>query len=214
MDIRSPESTAEYRAELQQARQDIQTAYYAGLFSAGITFMVFLVVISNPATAQRMDLDGWLFIDVVLASGLTYGIYRKNPLCAKIMLGYFIISKLIQFSSGNFSVVTVLVSGFFLRCFYRGVVGTSAYQRLQAEHSERDLPIASYREEIEPTRNMSPETGSAEKFWVADRLIELCGDDRSQAEWLLHQLRRKHPGKSMDWYNDLAIEEVNTRVRL
>jgi hypothetical protein len=32
---------------------------------------------------------------------------------------------------------------------------------------------------------------------------------RAQAEWLLHQLRRRHPGKSMDWYNERAIAEVS-----
>jgi hypothetical protein len=45
---------------------------------------------------------------------------------------------------------------------------------------------------------MPLQTGSSEKFWVADRLVALCNGDRSQAEWLLHQLRRKHPGQSMD----------------
>jgi hypothetical protein len=61
---------------------------------------------------------------------------------------------------------------------------------------------------------MPPQTESQDKFWVADRLIELCGGDRSQAEWLLHQQRRKQPGKSMDWYNDRAIEQVSSSLSL
>ncbi len=210
MDNRSSEYGTEYRAELEKAREDIKAAFYAGLFCSGMTLIVFLVVIYNPAFAQKIGLDGWIFLDFALISGLTYGVDRKNPLCAKLLLGYFVINKLIQLGSGNFQGGGIFLSVLIVRWLYRGVVGTSTYQRLQSDRPIGVPTISDNSERGEPTRYSPPATAVREKFWVDDRLVELCRGDRAQAEWLLHQLRRKPPEKSMEWYNERAIEEVNT----
>jgi hypothetical protein len=48
-------------------------------------------------------------------------------------------------------------------------------------------------------------------FSIDDRLIELCSGDRSQAEWLLHQVIRKNPDLTMEWCNQTAIEQLENR---
>jgi hypothetical protein len=42
-------------------------------------------------------------------------------------------------------------------------------------------------------------------------LIELCGGDRAQAQWLLSQVKQKNPDESVAWCNEKAIEQLMGR---
>jgi hypothetical protein len=208
MDNRSYERATEHNAELEQARKDIRSAFYAGLFVSGINLFLLLALIANPTLSQKMG-GGYVFIDTAIYCGLTYGIYRKNSACAISMMVYFSIAKLLQLLTGTLPIISIPLAGFLLRCFFQGMVGTSAYRSVTTVYP----PIGRIHDPdpaVSRMSNIPSPTDSAEKFWVADRLVELCNGDRSQAEWLLHQLRRKHPGQSMDWYNDRAIEEMSS----
>jgi hypothetical protein len=67
MDTRAPSINTESRAELQQARKDINNAYQAGLFLGGINLAIFLAVVINPTLSQKIG-GGWIFMDAVLFS--------------------------------------------------------------------------------------------------------------------------------------------------
>jgi hypothetical protein len=208
MDNRSSSSYIEHRAELEQARSDIKNAYQAGLFLGGVNFIFFLAVVSNPAMSQKLG-GGWILLDVIVFFGLSYGIYCKNRACAILMMCYVILARILSIAAGDFSPFSIILTGILLRCFFQGIVGTANYHTLQTmgDNSDGSLRNASY-----PDNTAAPDRSAVEKFWVGDRLVELCNGDRSQAEWLLHQLRRKHPDRSMNWYNDRAVAQLSSEV--
>jgi hypothetical protein len=105
----------------------------------------------------------------------------------------------------------------FIYCFYLGVVGTDAlYDLQQEEYAQSDSEYANnvYErdneyDEVADSARTTPAPKAVSKFRVSDELVELCLGDRSQAEWLVHQLRVKHPDQDMDWYNERAIEQLS-----
>ncbi len=215
MDNRLSSSYTEHRAELEQARSDIKNAYQAGLFLGGVNLIFFVAIVSNPAMSEKLG-GGWILIDVIVFFGLSYGIYCKNQACAILMMCYVILARILSIAAGNFSPFSIILTGILLRCFFQGIVGTASYHRLQTmgDNSDASLYNSSYtdRTNSASSNTASPDRRAVEKFWVGDRLVELCNGDRSQAEWLLHQLQRKHPNKNMDWYNDRAIEQLSADV--
>jgi hypothetical protein len=206
--------TREHQENLAKARTNIKTAYYAGLFSGGITLLITLVAMRNPAFAEKTGLSIFSLIDVILIFGLSYGVNRGNRLAAKFLLGYFILNKIIQVASGPFNGGTVFGGFLFMYWFYLGVVGTNALHDLQVEEYVRGDSGNSYAsdyadEDDEVADSAAPAPKTVSKFWVSDELVEICRGDRAQAEWLIHQLRVKHPSQDMDWYNERAIEQLN-----
>ncbi len=205
----------EHQEKLIKARKNIKNAYHAGLFSGGMTLFFTLAAMGSPKIAEKTGLGIFALIDVVLIFGLTYGINRGNRLAAKFMLGYFALSKILQVASGQFS--GIFVGLLLIYCFYLGVIGTNALYELQMEEYARGDFGNSYgadqADEDEYNEVASPAQAThapkaVSKFWVSDELVELCRGDRSQAEWLIHQLRVKHPGQDMDWCNEQAIEQL------
>jgi hypothetical protein len=226
--IDRPNNTVELerRQQIEQARKDVKKALYAGLFMSGLNFIVFLVVITQPAVSTKMGLDGWLLIDVAIICSCTYGISRNNNFAATAMLGYYIINILLKIFTGTLNPVSIPMTVYFMHCFYRGVVGTSTIamseQAGAIDGEFSTMPdfggsVDRYSSSIynaglgaeTPTSAVAQKP--ATRFSIDDRLIELCSGDRSQAEWLLHQVIRKNPDRTMEWCNQTAIEQLENR---
>jgi hypothetical protein len=207
----------QHQAKLKKAHSDIKNAYHAGLFCGGMTLIATLAAMKNSEFADKTGLNVFALLDVFLIFGLTYGISRANRLAAKLMLGYFLLSKMIQLSSGLFNVGTMFSGVLLIYCFYLGVIGTSALYDLQERENEFNQGDFQYssntyshvNEHDEVDDSAAPVPKAVSKFWISDELVELCRGDRSQAEWLIHQLRVKHPSQDMDWYNEQAIKQLN-----
>lgn len=114
--------------ELEEANQQIKTAWIAGIVSTVFTLMTALAL---PI------LFNW--ISTLVSAGLTFGIYKKNQLCAILMLAYFSLIKLIQLRSGV-NVIVIGLGALFIYCFIQGVRGISAYNQLVNTHQPNILP--------------------------------------------------------------------------
>jgi hypothetical protein len=234
MEARQTSVSTQYRSAIDKALKNIKYGYLAGLFSGGVTLALFISIIANPTASRQFGVYSWLiFLDVVVILGLSYGIYLKNHACAVFLMCYFLIGKAIQIHTGTFPPLSAPLATLLIFCYYRSMIGTSEYHRLQGEYDrlnlhrlnidkdgnvdrivDRNITIVSNDGNPDRivNRDLNP-AASVTKFWIADRLMELCDGDRSQAEWLLHQLRRQHPNRSVDWYNDLAIEQMTKSIR-
>lgn len=104
----------------------VQRAVIAGLVSAG--FSALLVVLSLFGV-KILDFDIWASVDVALILLLTYGIYKHSRFCAVAMLVYFVLGKVLLFSTAtsqgfHLNIGTVIFSLIFLVYFWGGVEGT------------------------------------------------------------------------------------------
>lgn len=122
---------------LAEAKQAIKRAWIAGVFSGVVTLIFTLIVMSGT---EIRGISTWTLLDVCLVFGLSYGIYRKNRVCAIVMLVYFAISKVyIMVVSGR--VVGIGFGLVFMYLFFKGIIGTLEYHRLikeeQRPHSRR-----------------------------------------------------------------------------
>lgn len=114
--------------DLKEANQQIKTAWIAGLVSTVITLIATLALSGSEAGA-------FLWIDVLLSAGFTFGIYKKVRTCAVLMLIYFILSKLLQISAAlqadaGINPVAIGFGGLFTYFYVQGVRGTFTYHRL------------------------------------------------------------------------------------
>lgn len=104
----------------------IRRGWIAAAISAGMTLLVTLLAMSGASVGS---FSAWNMVDVVLIAGLAYGIRRRSRACATIMLGYFVLSKiLIVVQTGK--PTGVLVGLIFIYFLWQGVSGTFAYHRL------------------------------------------------------------------------------------
>jgi hypothetical protein len=203
-DMHSPE----HQADLVAARKQIKNAFQASMFIGGLTTFIWLASISGAKVAEY---GAWLIIDVALCFGFGYGIFRNNPLCAKLMFGYYLLSNIIQIAEGHFPVFAIPLRVFILRYFWLGIVGTNRYRELMATTESYDfLTVAP-----EIRTNSTPPTKSVpipfQPLEPTSELLSLCGGDRSQAQWLLSQIKIKHPSRSSDWYNRRAVEQLRNK---
>lgn len=106
----------------------IRSAWIAACISGAITLLLTLVAMSGTAL---LGLDAWSLVDVALIFGLAFGISRKSRVCAVLMLGYFVLSKILMMvETGQPSgLLLAVVFGYY---FWQGVHGTFAYHRLKA----------------------------------------------------------------------------------
>lgn len=127
-------STAAAPAISPDILKKIKNAWIAGLFSGSVTLVVALLAISGN---DIFGASAWLFIDVALIFGLTFGIYKKSRTCAILMLIYFIFSKIIvMVEDGKPSGLPVaLVIIYF---YWHGIVGTFQYHKaLQSDMDDK-----------------------------------------------------------------------------
>jgi hypothetical protein len=103
----------------------IRNAWIAAAISAGITLSFVFLAISGTSIA---GVSAWEFLDVALAAGLAFGIYKKSRTCAVAMLVYFIISRVLVISeTGKLGSIVIALA--FLYFFVQGVIGTFAYHK-------------------------------------------------------------------------------------
>ena len=114
---------------LKQANKAIKDAAVAGIITIIITLMLTLIYASGAGLAH---IDPWNIIDLVVLSGLTYGIYRKNRLCALLMPLYYLSVKTVLWVNED-AFIGVPLALIFTYFFWRGVQGTWAYHKLTRE---------------------------------------------------------------------------------
>lgn len=114
---------------LKQANKAIKDATVAGIITIIVTLMLTLIYASGAGLAH---LDVWNIIDIVVLSGLTYGIYRKSRACALIMPIYYLTLKTVLWVNEQ-AFIGVPLALIFTYFFWRGVQGTWAYHKLMQE---------------------------------------------------------------------------------
>jgi len=133
----APASDTPLAAKAQDAqwKKEIRNACIAGTISGVLTLLVTLIAIAG-VHIPGSDFDAWNLLDVFLIFALTFGIYKKNRVCAVLMLVYFVGNTvLIWYESGSLSgLPTTLIFGYF---FFQGILGTFAYHRThETTHKE------------------------------------------------------------------------------
>jgi hypothetical protein len=113
------DTAAENILGLKKANNQIKTAWITGTIVGVVTLLVTLFL-NNP----------YMFIDVVLAFGLSFGIYKKSRICAVIMLGYYIASRIFFWETLKGNPLGLIVSIAFIYFFWQGVQGTFAYHKI------------------------------------------------------------------------------------
>lgn len=122
----------------QEINKQIRDGWIAGLITIGVTLALTLIYASGAGIAH---IDSWNWIDIILLSALTYGIYRKSRASAVLMLVYYLGSKIVLWTaeSAFIGVPLALVFAYF---FWRSVQGTFAYHATLDEEEPIGLPQA------------------------------------------------------------------------
>jgi serine/threonine-protein kinase len=122
-------------AEDMKWKKSIRNACIAGTISGVLTLLVTLISASG-VDIPGLDFDLWNLFDVLLIFGLTFGIYKKNRVCAALMLVYFVGSKVLMWQESG-SVSGLSVAALFGYFFLQGILGTFAYHRThETTHKE------------------------------------------------------------------------------
>ena len=115
--------------------KSIRNAWIVGTICGVLTLLVTLISAAG-VDIPGLDFDLWNLLDVLLIFGLTFGIYKKNRVCAILIFVYFVGSKvLIWKESGSVSGLPVaVIFGYY---FLQGILGTFAYHRThESTHKE------------------------------------------------------------------------------
>lgn len=114
-----------------EAARHIKNAWIAGIISSVVTLVASLLPLFGTSVA---GFNLFNLADVALIAGLTFGIWRKSRVCALVMVGYFVASKIILvFKTGN--AAGLVVGAVFTYYYFQGVRGTFAWHRLRKEES-------------------------------------------------------------------------------
>ncbi len=112
--------------------RNIRNAWVAALVSGIITL---LAAVAALLSVKISIFSGWMLFDAAFIFGLAYGIYRKSRACAVVLTVYFVISKIMIFTSGA-TTVGGIVAAIFLYFYARGIEGTYKYQKLMREQEQ------------------------------------------------------------------------------
>ena len=117
--------------DLDKAENKIRKAYILGFVYATL-FLVFSFV------KKPIQPDLIVTIGAVLLYGLSFGIYKRNRVCAIIMIVFFIIEKIDlitrrteEMMGGTGGIVFASVALVILVFFFEGMRGTFAYHKLK-----------------------------------------------------------------------------------
>ncbi|TRV47309.1 MAG: hypothetical protein EWV53_01420 [Microcystis panniformis Mp_MB_F_20051200_S9] len=113
------DTAAENILGLKKANNQIKPAWITGTILGVINLLVTLFL-NNP----------YVFIDVVLYFVLSFGIYKKSRICAVIMLGYYIASRIFFWEVLKGNPLVLIVSIAFIYFLWQGVQGTFAYHKI------------------------------------------------------------------------------------
>jgi predicted Zn finger-like uncharacterized protein len=131
----APDKASTGEAEDTQWKKPIRNACIAGTISGVLTLLVSLICASG-VDIPGLDFDLWNLFDVLLIFGLTFGIYKKNRVCAVLMFVYFVGSKVLMWKESG-SVSGLSMAALFGYFFLQGILGTFAYHRThETTHQE------------------------------------------------------------------------------
>jgi len=116
------------------ANQRIKTAWIMAVISGTVT-LIFSVMALQGNTFGGV-ISAWNFIDVVIAYGLAFGIFKKSRVAAVIMLIYFIIGQVMIMAAMKRP--PSFLAFIFVYGFFEGIRGTFAYHTLKK--SQDSLP--------------------------------------------------------------------------
>ena len=119
-------------------KKQIRNACIAGTIIGVLTVLVTLIF-TFGVHIPGLDVDLWYLVDAVVIFALTFGIYKKNRVCAVLMFVYFVAGKLLMWAeSGNVSGLSMAaLFGYF---FFQGILGTFAYHRThESAHKESGI---------------------------------------------------------------------------
>ncbi len=108
-------------------KKAIRNACIAGTISGVLTLLVTLISASG-VDIPGLDFDLWNLVDVLLIFALTFGIYRKNRVCAVLLFIYFVGSKVLMWKESG-SVSGLSMATLFGYFFLQGILGTFSYHR-------------------------------------------------------------------------------------
>lgn len=120
-----------YYPDLSQAQRSIRAAWICSLLSGGLTLAVTLAAMNSPEVALKTGFSAWNWLDAGLVFGLAWGIFRKNRVCATVMFGYFIFSKVVQIAAGVASPGALVVGILFAWVYFNGIRGTFTHYKMK-----------------------------------------------------------------------------------
>lgn len=105
-------------------QQQINAACAVSIFSGTLTAVLTFLSTSNIIL---FEINPWTLIDVALVYGLTYGVSRKNRVCALVLFTYFLLNSIVGYALHQRGIG--LMSAFFGYCLFQGILGTFAYHQ-------------------------------------------------------------------------------------
>lgn len=111
--------------EIEKAISNINTAWIAGVIIGGLSLIMSIVslIFKNGATYS-----GVFIMFALWVLGFSYGIYKKSRICSIILLALWVIASVSCALNGDF--ITAFVGALLCYPFYKGLIGTLAYSKL------------------------------------------------------------------------------------
>ena len=195
------------KKDIAAARKQINSGFQATMVVGGFSTLIWWAQITRGVPDSN-----WIILDLILIFGLGYGIRKNSNICAILMFGYFLLSKLFQLFSGQFPPTAAPLAGIIFYYLWQGIVGTSRYTLLlesEATLSKQQSADTSQASSPAPSK---PKPVPSQPFTLSPELISWCGGDRAQAQWLLSQIRSKHPDRSPGWCERQAIAQLTAKA--
>lgn len=117
-----------------EAKAMIKKGVTAGMVYGGISLLLVLIL---QAFVPMGDFVKFAFLDIGIIYGLTYGIHMKSRVCAGLMLGYYILSKLLMLTQGRSGLIGIFVAIAFIKAFYQGLQGTLLYYQIKQSRAQQ-----------------------------------------------------------------------------
>jgi serine/threonine-protein kinase len=136
--IPSPDKASTVGAQDRKWKKAIRNACIAGTICGVLTLLVTLIAVAG-VDIPGLEFDLWTLFDVFLIFALTFGIYKKNRVCAVLMFVYFVGSKVLMWKESG-SVSGLGMATLFGYFFLQGILGTFAYHRTH-ETADREYGI-------------------------------------------------------------------------
>jgi hypothetical protein len=103
----------------------IKNGWMAGLVSVAITLVFILISLFGTSI---LGIDAWAFLDVAVMAGLSFGVFKKSRTCAVLLLGFFLLNKVIMWMESG-SATGLPLTLIFFWFFIQSVIGTFQYHR-------------------------------------------------------------------------------------
>ncbi|WP_295614825.1 hypothetical protein [Chamaesiphon sp. GL140_3_metabinner_50] len=196
------------KKDIAAARTQINSAFQATMVVGGFSTLIWWVQITRGVPDSS-----WGILDLILIFGLGYGIRKNSNICAILMFGYYLLSKLYQIFSGQFPPTAAPLAGIIFYYLWQGILGTSRYTMLL----ESEATLNKQQQSVDTSQASSPAPSKPkpvppQPLTLSPELISLCGGDRAQAQWLLSQIRSKHPDRSPGWCERQAIAQLTAKA--